>query len=295
MSERTPGLDASPPTLAPEAAQAGGGRVPTQPGEAAADEAARQAAIEALWRRYKAASGDGRLRERLILHYSPLVKHVAGRVSTGLPSNVDAGDCMSYGIFGLIDAIEKFDPERGAKFEPYAMRRIRGAILDELRALDWIPRSVRAKARAVERAYAELEARLHRRPTEAEIAAELGIALAELHQIFGQVSVANVLALDELLTVADDSPGAISLGETLEDLAADDPVAVFESRETRGLLAGAVADLPERERAVVELYYFHGRTLADIGRELGVSESRVCQIHTKVMVALREKLAEPHI
>ena len=284
MSERTPGLDAPPPSVE-------GLRVPAREGEA---EAAKQAAVDALWRRYKACAGDDRLRERLILHYSPLVKHVAGRISGGLPPNVDAGDCASYGIFGLIDAIEKFDPDRGARFEPYAMRRIRGAILDELRALDWIPRSVRAKARAVERAYGGLEARLHRRPTEPELAAELEIPVAELHQIFGQLSVVNVLALDELLSAADDRPGTMSLGETLEDAGAEDPVAVFESQETRQLLAGAVADLPERERAVVALYYFEGRTLADIGRALGVSESRVSQIHTKVMLALRERLAEPH-
>jgi RNA polymerase sigma factor for flagellar operon FliA len=280
MSERTPGLDVQAPS-------AEGFRFPAQAG----DEHAKS--VEALWRRYKASSADGRLRERLILHYSPLVKHVAGRVSGGLPPNVDAGDCVSYGIFGLIDAIEKFDPDRGISFEPYAMRRIRGAILDELRALDWIPRSVRAKARAVERAYATLEARLRRTPSEAELAEELDLSVPELHQVFGQLSVVNVLALDELLSVTDDRPGAMSLGETLEDAGAEDPVAVFESQETRQLLAGAVADLPERERAVVTLYYFEGRTLADIGRALGVSESRVSQIHTKVMLALRQKLAEP--
>jgi RNA polymerase sigma factor for flagellar operon FliA len=277
MSERIPGLDVPAPTS--------GLRVPSQGGE--------DPKVEALWRRYKAAGTDP-VREELILHYSPLVKHVAARVRVGLPPNVDAGDCVSYGIFGLIDAIEKFDPERGIRFEPYAMRRIRGAILDELRALDWIPRSVRAKARAVERAYSTLEARLRRTPSEAELAAELDVPLAELHQIFSQLSVVNVLALDELLSATSDRPGAMSLGETLEDSGAEDPVAIFESQETKQLLADAVADLPERERAVITLYYFHSRTLADIGRELGVSESRVSQIHTKVMLALRAKLAEPH-
>jgi RNA polymerase sigma factor FliA len=247
--------------------------------------------IDALWRRYK-ATGDEVLRERLILHYSPLVKYVAGRVGVGLPRNVDVGDCVSYGVFGLIDAIEKFEPERGIRFELYAMRRIRGAILDELRALDWIPRSVRAKARAVQRAYSALETRLRRTPTEAEIAEEIAVSVADLHQIFSQLSLVNVLALDELLNATSDRPGAVSFGDTLEDAAADDPVAVFESREMRTRLTEAVTTLPEREQTVVTLYYFEGLTLAEIGRVLGVSESRVSQIHTKAMLALRAKLSE---
>lgn len=154
--------------------------------------------LEELWSSYK-ATGDARLREQLILHYSPLVKYVAGRVSVGLPPNVEQADFVSSGIFGLIDAIEKFDPERSIKFETYAITRIRGAMIDELRALDWIPRSVRQKARNVERAYASLEAELHRTPSEAEVAAEMGIAVEDLHAVFSQLSLANVVALEELL------------------------------------------------------------------------------------------------
>lgn len=245
-----------------------------------------------LWRDYK-ASGDEKLRERLILHYSPLVKYVAGRVGVGLPANVDQADCVSYGVFGLIDAIEKFDLGRGIRFEPYAIRRIRGAILDELRALDWIPRSVRAKAREVERAYATLEAKLFRTPSEAEIAEEMGVTIDDLHHVFTQLSLVNVMALDELLSVGGDRASGMSLGDTLEDSAADDPVAVFESREMRQRLARAVMTLPEREQTVVTLYYFERLTLAEIGNVLGVSESRVSQIHTKAMLQLRGKLAEP--
>ncbi|HTY71970.1 MAG TPA: sigma-70 family RNA polymerase sigma factor, partial [Actinomycetes bacterium] len=159
-----------------------------------------EAALRQLWGEFK-ETGDQQLRERLILHYSPLVKYVAGRVGVGLPPNIEQADLVSYGIFGLIDAIEKFDLERAIKFETYAISRIRGAIIDELRAIDWIPRSVRYKAREVERAYAQLEATLHRSPTEPEVAAELGIGLDDLHAIFGQVSFVNVLALDELLNV----------------------------------------------------------------------------------------------
>jgi RNA polymerase sigma factor FliA len=257
-------------------------------GAPAADGATDRAVLH-LWREFK-ASGNERLRERLILHYSPLVKYVAGRIGAGLPSSVDQGDFVSYGIFGLIDAIEKFDPERATKFEPYAIRRIRGAIIDELRALDWIPRSVRAKARVVERAYAELESILRRHPTDRELAAHLGISHHELHGIFSQLSMVNVLALDELLTSTIDRSGGVSLGETIEDTAAVDPVAAFEMIEMRERLSQAIGALPEREQTVVTLYYFEGLTLAEIGQVLGVSESRVCQIHARAVIQLRAKL-----
>jgi RNA polymerase sigma factor for flagellar operon FliA len=246
--------------------------------------------VEDLWRRYK-ESGAEDLRERLILHYSPLVKFVAGRVGAGLPRTVDPADCISFGMFGLIDAVAKFDPTRGIRFEPYAIGRIRGAILDELRALDWIPRSIRAKARELERAYATAESRLGRTPTEPELAAELGLSTTELHQLFAQVSALNVLALDELLTSVDDASGAPNLGDTLRDLDAPDPAAVFESVETRQLLAAAVGALSEREQTLVRLYYFEGFTLAEIGKVLGVTESRVSQMHTKAVLALRTRLA----
>lgn len=250
-----------------------------------------RSALELLWRSYK-ETGDARLREQLILHYSPLVKYVAGRVGVGLPANVEQADFVSSGVFGLIDAIEKFDIERAIKFETYAISRIRGAIIDELRALDWIPRSVRQKAKAVERTYATLEARLRRTPHEPEVAAEMGIAIEELHAIFSQLSLANVVALDELLHPAGESGDRLSLMDTLEDTGADNPVEVAEDRELRRLLATAVNTLPEREKTVVTLYYYEGLTLAEIGQVLGVTESRVSQIHTKSVIQLRAKLSE---
>jgi RNA polymerase sigma factor FliA len=250
-----------------------------------------EAAIEELWCVYK-ASGDQTVRERLILHYSPLVKYVAGRVGAGLPSSVEQSDLVSYGIFGLIDAIEKFDPGRTIKFESYAMTRIRGAILDGLRANDWIPRSLRHKARDVQNAYATLQAKLHRTPTEPEIAAELGITEAQLHTIFTQLSFVNVVALDEFLTPGDDGGAALSLGETLADTHAEDPVAAAEAVEVRQLLARAIAALPPREQTVVTLYYYEHLTLAEIGRVLGVTESRVCQLHTKAVLQLRTRLTD---
>jgi RNA polymerase sigma factor for flagellar operon FliA len=250
-----------------------------------------ESAIAELWREFK-ASGEERLRERLILHYSPLVKYVAGRVGVGLPPNIEQADLVSYGIFGLIDAIEKFDLERAIKFETYAISRIKGAIIDELRAIDWIPRSVRYKAREVEKAYAALEAKLHRSPTEAEVAEELGIKLEDLHTIFSQVSFVNVVALDELMSAGQERGDKLSLVDTLEDTKAEDPVAAFETEETKYLLAKAINTLPEREKIVVTLYYYEGLTLAEIGQVLGVTESRICQMHTKAVLQLRGKLAD---
>ena len=266
-------------------------RVSNRTGADAEAVAANEALLRDLWERFK-AHGDPVVRERLILHYAPLVKYVAGRVGVGLPANVDQGDLVSYGVFGLIDAIEKFDLERAIKFETYAITRIRGAIIDELRAMDWIPRSVRSKARDVERAYASLEAELHRTPTEPEVAARMGITLKDLHGIFSQVSYVNVVALDELLGVSGEKGESLSLGDTLEDPRVEDPVTAFENEETKYLLSRAIDQLPEREKIVVTLYYYENLTLSEIGKVLGVTESRVCQMHTKAVIAMRAKLSE---
>ena len=261
--------------------------------EKAAAKADSEAKLRQLWIDFK-ASGDAGMREKLILHYSPLVKYVAGRVGVGLPPNIESADLVSYGIFGLIDAIEKFDLERAIKFETYAINRIRGAIIDELRSIDWIPRSVRYKAREVEKAYQALEAKLQRTPTEAEVAAQMGIKLDDLHAIFSQVSYVNVVALDELLHAGGERGDKMTLGDTLEDPKAPDPINLFEGEETKFILAQAINTLPEREKIVVTLYYYEGLTLAEIGQVLGVTESRICQMHTKAVLQLRAKLNEPH-
>ncbi|MEI6365155.1 MAG: RNA polymerase sigma factor WhiG [Actinomycetes bacterium] len=254
------------------------------------DPADAEAVLRQLWIDFKATEEQG-LRDRLILHYSPLVKYVAGRVGVGLPPNIEQSDLVSYGIFGLIDAITKFDLAREIKFETYAITRIRGAIIDELRSIDWIPRSVRAKAKSVERAYAELQTTLHRTPTEVEVAAHMEISLSDLHTIFSQVSYVNVVALDELLGGGDKGEG-VSLGDTLEDTRAEDPVMAFETEETKQILAEAINGLPEREKVVVTLYYYEGLTLAEIGKVLGVTESRICQMHSKAVIQMRSKMAE---
>ena len=249
--------------------------------------------VAQLWRGYK-ADGSPEVRERLILHYSPLVKFVAGRVAAGLPQSIEQSDLVSYGIFGLIDAIDKFDPSRGFKFETYAISRIKGAIIDELRSIDWVPRSVRAKARAVERAYSKLENELRRAPEDREVAAELGMTEAELDTVLSQVSFTGLVALDELLSAggSGDRSGSSTVMDTIADRA-HDPVEAFEVDEMKYLLADAINRMPDRERLVLTLYYYEGLTLAEIGGVLGVTESRVCQIHTKAIFQLRGRLQDP--
>ena len=242
-------------------------------------------AISELWAAYRADPSRDK-RDRLILHYSPLVKYVAGRVAAGLPQNVEQADLVSYGIFGLIDAIEKFDTDRGFKFETYAISRIKGAILDGLRSIDWVPRSVRARGRDVERAFSKLESTLHRSPTEAELAQELGYTEDQLHQVLGQLSLTGMAALDEMLG---DRGDATTLADTIPDQA-DGPMAMLEQRELRSQLAAAIDRMPEREKVVLTLYYFENFTLAQIGEVLGVTESRVSQIHTKSVLQLRSRL-----
>ena len=244
--------------------------------------------VERLWDEF-ARTGDVDARNRLVVHYSPLVKYVAGRLSAGLPNTVEQADLVSYGMFGLIDAINRFDRSRGFKFETYAMSRIRGAIIDELRAIDWVPRSLRAKSRAVQRAYTRLEHELLRTPSDEEVATELGMTEPELQELFGKISFFGLVALEETLSGAGREE-SLTVGDTVVD-PQPGPVGVFEVEETRQILAGAINRLPDREKLVLTLYYYEGLTLNDIGRVLGITESRVCQIHTKAVLQLRSKLA----
>jgi RNA polymerase sigma factor for flagellar operon FliA len=244
--------------------------------------------IQLLWKQF-ADAPEQPLRDRLVLHYAPLVKYVAGRVGTGLPTHVDVGDLVQSGIFGLVDAIEKFEPARGLRFETYAMQRIRGAILDDLRSQDWVPRVVRSRAREAERALERLGARLHRTPTDGELAAELGITLDELRDLYSQLQLTSVVALEDLVAAGKDSG---SLVDTLPDDDAVDPAAVLVDQDNRRQLAEAIAQLAERDRVVVSLYYFESLTLAEIGKVLGVTESRVSQLHTRAVMRLRAKLVQ---
>jgi RNA polymerase sigma factor for flagellar operon FliA len=244
---------------------------------------------QALWQAYR-ASGDQEARDRLILTYAPLVKFVAGRVGASLPSHVDEQDLVSYGLLGLIGAIERFDPDREIKFETFAIARIRGAIIDELRSLDWVPRSVRTRARQIEQAIAALEKELLRAPTDEEIAKKLGISLAELEESLREISRTSVAALDELWSPSG-TGDQVSLIDTIEDESGPDPELSLEQTEVREALAEAISGLPEREKLVVTLYYYEELTLREIGEVLGVTESRVSQLHTKAILRMKAHLS----
>lgn len=239
--------------------------------------------VEELWSRYL-AEPTRLLRDRLVVHYTALVSAVAHRVARGLPSYVEHADLVQSGVFGLIDAVERFDPERCPRFESYAAQRIRGAILDELRAQDWVPRSVRGRVRELERVQERLEARLLRAATDRELAGELGVAVHELRGLTRQVQVVSVEALGE------HAGGAAA--DLFTDHGAPDPMAMVQARETLRQLAAVVAQLGERDRTVIQLYYLENRTLAEIGRMLGVTESRVCQLHSRLVGRLRGRMED---
>lgn len=227
---------------------------------------------------------NGASRDHLIVHYSPLVKFVAGRVGAGLPNSVDPGDLVSSGVFGLIDAIDRFDPERGVKFETFAAPRIRGAIYDGLRQLDWVPRSVRSRAREVERAISQLEHEQGRAPSDEELAKQLHIGDDELTRWLASIAATTVGPLDRAVAAGYEP-------ESVQSSGMEHPVAAIEDQELRDIMRSEILKLPEREKLVLSLYYDEGFTLAEIGDVLGVTESRVSQIHTKSVLHLRSRLS----
>jgi RNA polymerase sigma factor for flagellar operon FliA len=243
-----------------------------------------------LWRQYK-STRDQAVRDRLILTYAPLVKYVAGRLGSGLPAHVDEGDLVSYGLLGLIGAIERYDPDRDVKFETYAIARIKGSIIDELRAMDWVPRSVRSRAREIERAIADLESKLGRAPSDEEIAGKLGVSQEELDESLSEISRSSIAALDELWTVQGSSGDQVALIDTIEDTQGPEPQSALDQSEVKEMIADAISRLPEREKLVITLYYYEELTLREIGEVLGVTESRVSQLHTKAILRLKARLA----
>jgi RNA polymerase sigma factor for flagellar operon FliA len=245
---------------------------------------------EELWEQYT-QTHDQKIRNYFIEKYAPLVKYVAGRVAINVPNSVEFNDLVSYGVLGLIDAIDKFDPKREIKFKTYAVTRIRGSIFDELRAIDWLPRSVRQKAKEIERTIAELEAKLGRSAKDEEIAEALDLNLQEFHNLLLRVSGNALISIDENWYMNDGSDNApMSIEETLESSDSYNPDVVAEKDEIKKLIAKALSDLPEREKQVLILYYYEGLTLKEIGSILSVTESRVSQLHTKAIMRLRGKL-----
>ncbi len=245
--------------------------------------------LKRLWREYR-RTHDKALRDRLLLTYAPLVKFVAGRLGSRLPAHVDKDDLVSSGLLGLVGAIERFDPIRNVMFETYAITRIRGAILDELRAIDWVPRSVRARTHEIERAMAALEAQLHRTPTDSEIAESIGITEAELDNSLTDIAHSFIATLDDARTSPNSDGDSVALIDTIEDTEGPKPQAALDETETREALAQSIAALPEREKIVITLHYYEELTLREIGEVLDVTESRISQLHTKAILRLRSRL-----
>lgn len=242
------------------------------------------------WRSYR-ATGDPEVRQQLLRHYLPLVRNVAGRLAMGFPKTVELPDLVNTGVIGLIEAFANFDPERGIKFETYAVPRIRGAILDELRSLDWVPRSTRAKSRELDRAISELEGRFGRRPTPTELSEYMNITIDEYDSTISDVSGASLLSLDELIYREDDNR-QIPRVETVEGPAEYTVLGEIEEMELKAYLGVAIGNLTEQERLVIALYYYEELTLKEIGEVMQISESRVSQIHTKAVGKLRNLVKE---
>jgi RNA polymerase sigma factor FliA len=240
--------------------------------------------IDHVWSAFK-ATGDIELRNQLVVHYNSLVRYIASRVVTSLPASLDREDLVSYGQFGLMEAIDRYDLERGVKFETFAITRIKGAIIDELRALDWVPRSVRSKAKDVEKVALQLEVELGRAPEDHELAAALGLTVPELWVAQSESTITSVVALDE----HDYDDDRVSVGQRLYDMTAS-PEGSFEVEEIGEVVANAIDRLPEASKIILVLYYIEEMTLAEIGELMGVTESRVCQLQSKLLQGLRENL-----
>jgi RNA polymerase sigma factor for flagellar operon FliA len=247
--------------------------------------------LDNLWKEYKDC-GSKVARDKLLLEYAPLVKYIAQRIAVNLPSSVDRNDLVSSGIFGLIKAVETFEPERGFKFETYAGHKIRGAILDDLRAMDWVPRSVRQKAREIQRVYAKLENELGRMPYDDEVCKELNVSMKEFEDILSEVTPATIVSLEEAMPDGEADSKEIRIIDTIEDPGSENPLKELGFNEVKNILKEAIAALPEKEKLVIALYHYEELTLKEIGVVLDISESRVSQIHSKVILKLRSKLLQ---
>jgi RNA polymerase sigma factor for flagellar operon FliA len=243
---------------------------------------------EELWRLYRKAK-DPRIRDHFVKQYAPLVKYVAGKVAVGMPHNVEFDDLVGFGVFGLFDAIEKFDPDKHVKFKTYAVTRIRGSIFDELRSIDWVPRSVRQKTREVEETIHSLEAQLGRAASDGEIARAMNMSIADFQNLVLRISGTSILSLNDVWYSGEDED-KISIGESVESPISLNPDVIVEKDEIKRVIIEAIHELPEKEKKVLVLYYYEDLTLKEIGHVLGVTESRISQLHTKAIMRLRSKL-----
>ncbi len=245
--------------------------------------------IDELWKQYK-DNGSQQAKDKILAEYAPLVKYTAQRISYNLPKSVDVGDLAGSGVFGLIKAVESFDPSLGFKFETFATHKIRGAILDELRALDWVPRSIRQKSKNLQGVYARLEQQLGRVPYDDEVAADLGVSMSEFESLLSEVAPSTLVSLEEQLPDRSGESKSLSLIDTIEDPSGSNPLKELGYREVKRILKETIGDLPEKEKLVVALYHYEELTLKEIGKVLGITESRVSQIHSKAMLKLKGRV-----
>ncbi len=243
-----------------------------------------------VWKEYKLTKSLA-IREYFVGKYAALVKYVAGKISIGMPQNVEFNDLVSYGTFGLLDAIEKYDPTKEVKFKTYAMTRIRGSIFDELRKMDWVPRTVRSKAKDIERIVIELENRMGRTAEDHEVAQELDMSLADFHTLVNQASVTSLISLNDVWHRNSDSE-EFSFIDAIESPVNMNPDVLVEREEVKNVIIEAIKKLPDKEKKVIVLYYYEDLTLKEIGEILEVTESRVSQLHTKAVMRLRGKLSQ---
>jgi RNA polymerase sigma factor FliA len=243
---------------------------------------------EELWKLYR-RTREQKLRDYFVRQYAPLVKYVAGKIALGMPQNVEFDDLVGFGVFGLFDAIDKFDPGKHVKFKTYAVTRIRGAIFDELRTIDWVPRSVRQKAREVEETVRRLESSLGRAASDEEIASGMEMEVKEFQHMMLKISGTSMLSLHDIWYTGEDND-KISIAESIESPGSLNPDTIVEKDEIRRVIVEAIKELPEKEKKVLVLYYYEDLTLKEIGEVLEVTESRVSQLHTKAVMRLRAKL-----
>ena len=243
---------------------------------------------EALWRKFKKTK-DPAIRDVFVKQYAPLVKYVAGKIAVGMPHNVEFDDLVGFGVFGLFDAIQKFDPDKHVKFKTYAVTRIRGAIFDELRSIDWVPRSVRQKSREVEDTMRHLESSLGRAASDKELAGAMGVSVKEFEKTLLKISSTSILSLSDIWYTGEDND-KVSIGDSIESPRSMNPEAIVEKEEVRQVIMRTLDELPDKEKKVLVLYYYEDLTLKEIGRVLEVTESRVSQLHTKAIMRLRSKL-----